>query len=46
MSDSSRSNAMSSSSPALAKRLPSVVACAATLWLRPTMTVSACSSAS
>ena len=34
------------SSPALAKRLPRVVACAATLWLRPVITVSACSAAS
>ena len=38
--------ARSSSSPALANRLPSVVAWAGTLWLRPAITRSACSAAS
>ena len=44
-SSSSRAWATSISSAADANRLPSVVACAATLWLRPASTSSACSAA-
>ena len=44
-SSSSRAYATSISSAAEANRLPRVVACAGTLWLRPASTSSACSAA-